>query len=218
VYICNKGHESKTIPIQKLPVVTELRADWVASLSAKLGRTLTLGDYFSNPMLLSSKGKLPPQFSTEIQCSHHGCVASSSINSIAFLWPQILTIDWADTARGSQDLRYKQLSFDQSFRVVDSDGQAVLYTRIGRILHHSANSHFTAQLSLGDKFYAYDDMKGKLTHLKTANAINKRGEEEHCYVYQLVHAESTSSKVCSFVYATFTGCSCDIDNRISRHD
>jgi hypothetical protein len=204
-YICNKGHESKIIPVPKLSVVTELRADWVASLYTKLGRTLTLGDYFSNPMLLSTKGELPPRFLTEIRCSHHGCTASSPINSIAFLWPQILTIDWADTSQGSQDPRYKQLSFDQSFRIVDSDGEAVLYTRIGRILHHSASSHFTAQLSLGNKFYAYDDMKGKLTYLKTANAINKRGEEEHCYIYQMVHAESTSSKVHPFLYLPLRG-------------
>ncbi|KAH6867886.1 hypothetical protein BKA70DRAFT_1492279 [Coprinopsis sp. MPI-PUGE-AT-0042] len=202
-YECSEGH-LLTIPFSKtgmdraVPITTLKQLIWLEVLETKLGRKPTIGDYFSNDVLLDDRLVLVAEIKKRRPCSSPRCGLSMSPHSVTSIWPPTLTVR-SDLIGAKPGLPHG-VEFPLTFEI--ADGQLALgerwgnacYSMIGRVLHGS--KHYTSQLHLGNMLYTYNDMtsKGKLKKSNQAQLLEKRSNKEVYYVYTLTSVESRTSQ------------------------
>ncbi|KAH6916538.1 hypothetical protein BKA70DRAFT_1419447 [Coprinopsis sp. MPI-PUGE-AT-0042] len=206
-WTCSQGHSISEDERDHLVFkITTPNVRFTQAITKK--STVTMQDYFQHLIPYRHHGhptylplhKLPPK----AKCHHKGCNAKVSLDFVTCLWPSILFVSPNVSEEG--EVLDCHIRMTNTFQVLQklAPHESVSYSVVGRILHHrsgsntSTSNHFTAEMQLGGRSYAYDDFvhEGQLVPVQDPSLLEKTRTNVHAYVYlRMSEHDSTDYQV-----------------------
>jgi len=182
---CGHGHGTDEDASEHPVVHFTFNKEDIKAVKRLTGRRLiSLDDYFSHfiPRISGGKqGTTPVHMLSHRECGHLSCTDLMEPKEITTYWPMTLTISHDIDASTSGS----SISYGKTFDIDNRGYRYVEYKRVGRVIHHATQQHYTAQVQIGEDVYEYDDMKnmGRLMKSTNPNLLDEPGNGTVYYVY-----------------------------------